>query len=394
MATYDKYGRLINPKFRSQPVTGFGPAYHSALRRRSYNTWGRINDFITDIGDWLDDNGEALANNLSFFFYAGVWVLLAVAVIVQLFTSFWSALLIAAIGGVIVYYAATIGMVILMYVLRVFFYVARYIFYNVYTLLLSIVIIAGICFTNRINMPDDMETHVSAPSPPLQPNYYCNVNTALNVREHPRPDAPIIGQLKRNEGVYVYSIDGNNFAKIDFKGRIAYASAGYLNPKEVSAAAGSASQTVSARNTEEAGIKIGDLIGRNFTGYDDRRALQDKLGFWCGNQLGYGDGRFDIERWENKKAQKLWLVLVEKNGGSSESVIRDILPFERKSVGDIGTFPVYNKDTKQWSDYMMVQVSANNELVKIYDVDLQNGKIIAVNPEACWGEVRTEWDSY
>ena len=214
----------------------------------------------------------------------------------------------------------------------------------------------------------------------IQPNYYCNT-TSLNVRSTANNNANIIGKLIKNQEVHVYSID-NGFAKIDFNGGIAYVSVDFLKSKEP------ADQAISAQNTSE----TEKLIGTEFAGYDDQRALQDKLGFWCGNRLGYGGEQFTIERWENEKAQKLWLVLVEKI--NNKSIIRDIMPFERKSVGDIGTFPVYNKDTKQWSDYMMVQVSNNDELVKIYDVDLQNGKIIAKMPELYWGKVQTEWDSY
>ncbi len=81
-------------------------------------------------------------------------------------------------------------------------------------------------------------------------------------------------------------------------------------------------------------------------GYKAQRALQDRLGFWCGNQLGYGEGKFFIERWENTKTQDLWPVLIEKSN-NDEVVIRDVLPFEQKTVGDIGTFSVYNKQTEQ-----------------------------------------------
>jgi hypothetical protein len=162
-----------------------------------------------------------------------------------------------------------------------------------------------------------------------------------------------------------------------------------LKPKIKNTTQNESNQVTNIKN-----IEINDLIGTTFTGYKNQRALQDKLGFWCGNQHGYANGKFSIERWENEKSQKLWLVLVEKSDSNKESIIRDILPFERKTIGDIGTFPVYNKNTKQWSDYMMVQISNNNELVKIYDVDVQSKKIIAQIPESYWGEVQTEWESY
>jgi hypothetical protein len=211
---------------------------------------------------------------------------------------------------------------------------------------------------------------------PLQPNYYCNT-TSLNIRSTADKNANIIGKLTKNQEVYVYSIE-KGFAKIDFNGQVAYVSIDFLKTKESS-----------IQNTTEAN----QLIGMKLAGYNEQRALQDKLGFWCGNQQYYGDGKFILERWENKTKQKLWLVLEEKIN-DKESIIRDVLPFERKSIGDIGTFSVYNKETKEWSGYMMVQITDKDELVKIYDVDLQTGKILAKNPESYWGEVQTEWDSY
>lgn len=221
----------------------------------------------------------------------------------------------------------------------------------------------------------------------LQPNYVCTA-TSLNVRTEADLNAKIVGKLPQGENVYVYSIN-YGFAKIKYKENIAYVRADYLKPKDMSVEA----INNNTQTTDDVNTKINKLIGTKLAGYDETAALQNKLGFFCGNQHHYGEGKFVIERWENEKAQKLWLVLIEKIS-DKESVIRDILPFERQSVGDIGAFEVYNNETKEWSDYMMVQISKNNKLVKIYDVDLHNAKITSKDPEVYWGEVRTEWDSY
>ncbi|MDR1224073.1 MAG: SH3 domain-containing protein [Tannerella sp.] len=354
------------------------PVPEPVFRRSGSNSaWGRMNDIIIGIGDWFDYNASSFPNNIPVVFYIFAWIALGLGVIAQWISAgFWAALITGIIGGVIVYYAAEIATVILMYVSWGFFRILRYIFYNVYTLLLAIAIIAAVTFSNRTDRSPNRTATVSTPVS-YQPNYYCDVNTTLNVREQPHPNARLAGQLKRNEEVYVYSID-NNFAKIDFKGRIAYVSAGYLKPK------------AAAKPGQAA---INGLIGTKFAGYDGERAIQDKLGFWCGTTHVCSDKKFILERWENQKEQKLWLVLVEKIS-NNESVIRDILSFERKSVGDIGSFQVYNNNTKQWSDYMMVQISTDNKLNKIYDADSQTGKISAKNPESYWGKVLTEWESY
>lgn len=377
----EKYGKLMNKNFQAQPIYSFESRQN---RNRNRNSWGRINEFIADIGTWVDKNRKAFANNISVIFYFLVWIGLAIGVIILwISSSFWSALLTAIIGGVVVYYAAAIGMFMLMFTLQIFFFVIRYVFYNIYTLLLTLAIVLFITFSNPINIIKDRTIDLN--SVLYEPNYYCNVSTVLNVREQPNSKARVIGQLKGNQDVYVYSIE-NNFAKIDFKGNIAYVKADYLNKKT-----GSSNPNEEPNNNDNLIIK--ELIGQKMAGYKAQRALQDRLGFWCGNQLGYGEGKFFIERWENTKTQDLWLVLIEKSN-NDEVVIRDVLPFEQKTVGDIGTFSVYNKQTEQWSDYMMIQVSNNNELVKIYDVNYQRGKIIARDPEPYWGKVQTERDPY
>jgi biopolymer transport protein ExbD len=156
----DKYGRRINPNYQSRPVSSFVPSYHASVRRR--NIWERANNFISDIGEWIEDNRDALSNNLSVGFYFLAWIGLVIGVISQwINSSFWSALLTFIIGGVIVFYAAAIGTGILMYALRVFFFVARYIFYNIYTLLIAIVIVVAIIFSNQINIPAMSQTSPS-----------------------------------------------------------------------------------------------------------------------------------------------------------------------------------------------------------------------------------------
>jgi hypothetical protein len=141
------------------------------------------------------------------------------------------------------------------------------------------------------------------------------------------------------------------------------------------------------------GVKTKDLIGTAFSGYSEQRTLQDKLGFWSGSQHTYEGGRFSIERWENEQLQEIWLVLLE-NQEASRSIIRDILTFKNTTGGDIGPFQVFNNQTNELSDYMMVQFTSDNRLVQIYDVNPKRKKIISKKPDAHWGEVSTEWDSY
>lgn len=270
----DKYGRRINPNYQSRPISSFASTYqrHTTMTYRR-NVWQRMNDFVANIGEWIDENREALSINISTGFYFLAWLGLAIGVVAQLFTSFWSALFTAIIGGVVVYFAAGIGVVIFVWILQIFFFIVRYILYNIYTLLLSVLLIVGICFSDQTVTPQNKTTSISNPvsNQPNRPNYYCDVSTTLRVREYPRINAKEIGQLKRYEEVYVYSID-NNFAKIDFKGRIAYASADYLKLKDSSAQSTNRNKTIETHST----ISTSDMAATIKRIWEEHNVLQDQ----------------------------------------------------------------------------------------------------------------------
>ena len=152
------------------------------------------------------------------------------------------------------------------------------------------------------------------------------------------------------------------------------------------------SQVMTIQKNTSADVKIKDLIGTKLNGYNDERALQDKLGFWSGSRHAYEGGSYVIERWENAKIKEIWLVLLEYPN-KKESIIRDILAYKNTTGGDIGPFQVFNNKTQEMSDYMMIQMTSEDKLVKIYDVDSKRKKIIAKDPESHWGEVLSEWDT-
>jgi len=161
-------------------------------------------------------------------------------------------------------------------------------------------------------------------------------------------------------------------------------------------------QVMKVQKSEVTGIKTNNLVGTSFKGYDDKNALKNKLGFWSGAGHAYEDGKFSIEIWKNDKLKELWLVLLESSNDKSivndyyhnYGTIRDILTFKNTTGGDIGPFQVNNNKTNELSDYMIIQITSDNKLVKIYDVDSKRKKITARDPEAHWGEVLAEWDSY
>jgi len=159
---------------------------------------------------------------------------------------------------------------------------------------------------------------------------------------------------------------------------------------------------MTVQKSDVMGVKTKYLIGKTFLGYDDKKAFMDKLGFWCGSQLTYEDEKFIIERWENAKLKELWLVLLEKSNDKSivndyyfnYGTIRDILTYKNTTGGDMGPFQVFNNKTNEMSDYMMIQMTSENKLVKIYNIDSKRKKITEKNPESHWGDVLSEWESY
>jgi uncharacterized protein YgiM (DUF1202 family) len=252
-AQFDKYGRWINPNYQPQTVSGFSATSRTRTRRHGF--WGRTNDFVANVGEWLGNNNEAFAVNLSFVYYVLVWVGLAIGVIAQwIEDGFFSALITAVIGGVIVFYTAMIVAVIFMYFMRVVLWVARWIFYNIYTLLIFVVIVLGLCFSNQIidavhNLGANRDP-VSISVPVLQTNYMCTADV-LNVRYTGSANSRIIGKLTQGTKVHVYGIDrATGFAKIDYNGSVAYASARYLKPTETTSSASQISPTSTIRVVE------------------------------------------------------------------------------------------------------------------------------------------------
>lgn len=241
----------------TRPISSYSSSY-------SRRPWYQRIDFVSRIGDWIDYNEEKIIN--ASLVIAGIGLI--IGIIVQWISSgFWSTLLTAVIVGAIIYYANFI----LFWLLILFIRLLRYIFYNIYTFLIFIAIATGICLYNYTDKPKIVENRPIATSVALQPNYYCSATTTLNVRNRPYANADQIGSLRRNEEVYVYSIDKNNFAKIDFKGSIAYASANYLKPKKTS------TSTTTTSNTKQTNVNYSKITATINNIWTEHNVYQDGL---------------------------------------------------------------------------------------------------------------------
>jgi hypothetical protein len=224
---FDRYGRILNPNFTPVPYSGFGTRTAPSRPVRS-SRWERYNDFVEDIGEWIEDNMESLAENISTIFYVLVWIGLGIGIIgTWIDDGFWEAFFLAIIGGAITFYGAGILMVGLMYLLKILFFVARYTFYNLWSLTIVASAILGFYVLSLFPDTGDTVRQQNTELVSQQPNYICTARTSLNIRMEPKVSSRVIGSLKSGEKVYVNQTD-NNFGRIEHNGREGWVSMSYL----------------------------------------------------------------------------------------------------------------------------------------------------------------------
>lgn len=148
MAEFDKYGRLKNTNYRPQPLSSFTSTY--APSSSSYerpNIWNRFNIFISNVGEWLQNNTKALSNNIAigaFFIACAITIIGAISVWID--EGFWSFVIYSFIGYIVMYYGGLLITGIMMYVLRIPIFILGLIFHNAYVLLITITIALGSFF--------------------------------------------------------------------------------------------------------------------------------------------------------------------------------------------------------------------------------------------------------
>lgn len=143
MVELDEYGRRKNRNYRPQPLSGFQHTVRHPYRRQS--AWDRFDDFISDIGDWFDYNGE----NLSLYISWGIMGLALIGFVIWVIQTwvergFWSALFRGAIGGVIGYYALAIAIAVISLILRGVCWVLSIVFKSGISLIVTLLITGSV----------------------------------------------------------------------------------------------------------------------------------------------------------------------------------------------------------------------------------------------------------
>lgn len=144
MTEIDKYGRIKNRNFQTQSVSRF-PSFNDGYG----SFWQRTNIFVSNIGEWISENRDNICTNISIGIYFLCWIFFAIAVIATWINEgFFSALFGGIIGGFIVYYGAAVIMFLLYIVLQIVMRILQLFFYNIYTLLGTIITVAFLYLYN------------------------------------------------------------------------------------------------------------------------------------------------------------------------------------------------------------------------------------------------------
>lgn len=211
-STYSSYG-------------SWGNSYRGSL-------WSRFNNGVASIGNWFAEKSESVLGWISLITMAIIVITCIVKVIsTWVDEGFWMALLMAigvCIGGVIAWYIAFIAILI---GVNIVMYGFRFLFWNGWTLLISLVAAGSIyCYnaygnSNLTSSP--VETEVVTPA---TQTYRCTA-WELNIRSMPNKTSSVLGKIKKGDTVEVYETV-NGFAKIRYNGQDGYASLKYLTTNQ------------------------------------------------------------------------------------------------------------------------------------------------------------------
>lgn len=220
------------------PPRSNAPSYTPSYSYRE-SWWSRFKDKIGDFNDMIEDLGKWFYYNVYEAGEIGGKILVGgiiIASVIGVFLAwandgFGMALLAAFIGSIVCYVFMGIGRVVLELFIEGIMYIFRYLFYNAWTLLWTIVFVAMIITlsmlsSGNISSSDNFAEPQEYITPATQ-TYCCTANTVLNIRSAPDGSANVIGTLKSGQHIQVYNIvDG--YAKFDYRDGYGYVSTKYL----------------------------------------------------------------------------------------------------------------------------------------------------------------------
>lgn len=208
--------------------------YSTSYAYSRLSLWDRINNFFIGIGNWIAINGERAMSYIAMACLGLTWLGFAVSIIsVWIDEGFIWALIAAVLGGGILYMVSGLALAIFYFIDDFVLLILRYIFYNVYTFLVVVLLLVGVGLASNIDFSTVTSgwSHDAVEQQMVVSNiYYCTASTHLNVRNAPSTSGAVVGILKPGQEVEVHNFV-NGFAKISYNGGIAYASSAYLKQK-------------------------------------------------------------------------------------------------------------------------------------------------------------------
>lgn len=197
----------------------------------SESLWSRFNFGVENIGNWIAGHVDKMLGIIPKIVFVAL-VIISVTCVILVWVEdgfFWAILatVLSAIASLIVYY---LGGVIVQCGVAFIILCLRYIFWQGWTLLLTLVVglsIGGYVLINNSGMdflrPGRITTETVQSATEL---YQCTASS-LNIRTSPNTNSTVIGTIKRNQNVEVYEIK-DGFARISYNGQTGYVSTKYL----------------------------------------------------------------------------------------------------------------------------------------------------------------------
>lgn len=229
----DQYGQIIRRSPRPIPINTV-PYIHSndtaTFDNGGLNLWDRYDNFIRRIGNWFAEYAETITGIIAIVICA-IGAIGFISWLVSL-GLFWGIVAGLFLGG-IAYYAVLVIAGIFIFIGNVSLGIVRYVFYNGWTFLITLVIILGLLiFSGNSNQSLHSRTSTASPVPTTSittTSYRC-VAKILNVRSGPGAGYNVIGKIYRGQTVNVVDdyIHNDDFVKILYNNREGYVSKKYI----------------------------------------------------------------------------------------------------------------------------------------------------------------------
>lgn len=139
---FDKYGRIKNPTISSPQSVNTYTQIQNNHNSRTFFLWDWFNDLVIGIGNFIANSTDFIIGALALIIIISGCIY-AISALIDVWSNhgFFIAALITIFGGGLLYTIVVIILGILSWVVAIFLFMIRYIFYNAYTLLLFLGII-------------------------------------------------------------------------------------------------------------------------------------------------------------------------------------------------------------------------------------------------------------